>query len=85
MVWAKADAAAIKNLWIYDSWWRFIRNLKIRSAEEISSSGVQGPIPGFIVSIIEFQQKIPGFLLKFPPISKLLMSISYLLDRTSKN
>ena len=42
---------------VFDSWWRFIRNLKIRDEQINQESGYKGKIPGFIRAMIKSQQK----------------------------
>ncbi len=75
---------SLNNILIYDSWWRFIRNMKIRSTDQISAAGFSGNIPLVIKNIIGVQNKIPRPMLKTGVISKLLMGSNFLF-RHGKN
>jgi glycosyltransferase involved in cell wall biosynthesis len=77
----KLKPASLNNLIVFDSWWRFIRNLQILDEEEISENGYRGPVPETIKSMIRFQKKIPKNILRNKPSSKILMTISYLLNK----
>jgi glycosyltransferase involved in cell wall biosynthesis len=74
----KLHPDSLKVWVVYDSWWRFIRNLRIRDEKEIVDNGYCGPIPGAIGSMIRFQKKIPASLLKIGIFSKLTLLIHYL-------
>jgi len=80
----KLDPGNMKDLTVYDSWWRFIRNLQIRDEKEISEHGYLGAIPETIRSMIRVQKKIPSFILNAGFFSKLLMSTHYLKSKLSK-
>ena len=73
MLGEKLDETIHKTLSIFDAWWRFIRNLKIRDVSKIRQSGYQNVIPAFIPPMIEMQNKISGGLLKIGFISKMCM------------
>ncbi len=75
---SKLDKNAIRHLPIFDSWWRFIRNLRICSVSQIGNSGYDGEIPDFIPRMINFQNKIPPSVLKIGIFSKCFMTICYL-------
>jgi glycosyltransferase involved in cell wall biosynthesis len=79
----KLNPESMNDLVIYDSWWRFIRNMRIRDEKEIRENGYGGPIPQTIGSMIRFQKKIPSFILRTGLFSKLLMWIQYQLFRKS--
>lgn len=67
----------LKNVIVFDYYWRLMRNLKIDSEEKLLSYlGKIKPKPQ-IISIIHFQKKIPNSLLKIGVISKLFMLMSY--------
>jgi glycosyltransferase involved in cell wall biosynthesis len=80
----KLNPESLKDLVIYDSWWRFIRNMQIRDEKEIAENGYCGRIPETIRSMIRFQKKIPSFILRTGLFSKLLMGIRYQIFRISK-
>ena len=78
-VWEKTRDHSVRNLQIYDSWWRFIRNLKIIDPEELSAAGGNsGKPPEFVISMIRWQKNIPRGLLKQGPFSKTVMFLHYL-------
>jgi hypothetical protein len=67
----------LKNIVVFDYYWRLMRNLKIDSEEKLLSClGDIKPKPQ-IISIIHFQKRIPATLLKIGAVSKLFMLLSY--------
>jgi len=74
----KVGVANLKNILVYDAWWRLMRNLEIRSPEEISGSGYTGAVPPVILSMIAWQKIIPLRLLRIGGISKAYMLLHYL-------
>lgn len=70
-----------QRLMAYDAWWRMIRNLDIRTEEQLNYYSKGEPVPDFLRQILNFQMKIPVSILKQKVFSKLLMSVSYLLNR----
>ncbi|MDP4213146.1 MAG: glycosyltransferase family 2 protein [Bacteroidota bacterium] len=77
LLWEKMKPESIRNLMVYDSWWRFIRNLKIKRLQEINAAGYNGEIPLFVVSMIRWQRRIPQFFLDLGLSSKALMITHY--------
>lgn len=73
----KLDPRTAHLLPIFDSWWRFLRNLSIGDLSQIKLSGFAGDIPGFIASMIEAQARIPRTLLKNGYFSKFFMFVHY--------
>jgi glycosyltransferase involved in cell wall biosynthesis len=76
----KIGIRQLRNILIYDAWWRLIRNLEIKDLLEIRESGYSGPIHEIIVRIVKRQQKIPNSLLKIGLYSKCLMFLQFLRD-----
>ncbi len=74
----KLNPQSLKDWVVYDSWWRFIRNLNIRDEKEIAENGYPKAIPETIRSMIRYQKNIPAVVLKIGLFSKLLMSLHYL-------
>jgi hypothetical protein len=62
----------------YDVWWRFVRNLNLRSVEDITRYSGDLKIPQPIIRIIKFQSKFPKKLLSIGIVSKLIMFISFI-------
>ncbi len=67
-----------QNIVYFDAWWRLIRNLGIRNVDELKRLAVDREIPGFVVCILQVQRRIPHWLLKFGPFSKMAMGCSFL-------
>jgi|SRR6185437_9703708 len=71
----------LKNVFVFDYYWRLMRNLKINSKEKLFSYlGEIKPKPQ-IISMLQFQKKIPASLLKIGAFSKFFMIITYLKNR----
>jgi glycosyltransferase involved in cell wall biosynthesis len=85
MLGEKLDETTIKHLSIFDAWWRFIRNLKIRDVSQIRQFGYQHAIPAFIPPMIEMQNKISAGLLRIGFISKMCMFFCYLRVRNYRD
>jgi glycosyltransferase involved in cell wall biosynthesis len=72
--------ALLKNIMVYDAWWRFIRNLEIRDEKKIVQHDSTAEIPPFIKSIIGIQKRIPVAILQKGVFSKIFMAVSYLFN-----
>lgn len=84
IVLSKSGEDALKNILVYDAFWRLIRNLKIKTLKEFSAYNKENlPIPEKLKRIIAFQERLPSMLLSFGPFSKLMMLFSYLLNRSN--
>jgi glycosyltransferase involved in cell wall biosynthesis len=81
----KIGIRSLRNIIVYDAYWRFIRNLKIRSVIQIRESGYEGPIPAVIESMIRFQSCIPKAVLKTGIFSKFLMTAHYAIHYAKLN
>jgi glycosyltransferase involved in cell wall biosynthesis len=68
----------LKNILVFDYYWRLMRNLKIDSVEKLLSFLKAGTQPKRgIEFIIQFQKRIPYSLLKIGLLSKFFMMIAY--------
>ncbi|HXB45078.1 MAG TPA: glycosyltransferase family 2 protein [Puia sp.] len=76
----KVGASQLKNILVYDAWWRLLRNLNIRKPSDIIDSGYTSPVPSAILNMIEFQRKIPYNILKIGAFSKISMSICFTMN-----
>jgi glycosyltransferase involved in cell wall biosynthesis len=76
----KANKQSIKPLKNYDEWWRFLRNAGIRNKKDISPSDCDSEGPSIILSMAEWQNKIPENLLRNGIFSKLSMFANYLVN-----
>ncbi len=74
----KVGALQLKNILVYDAWWRLVRNLSIRKPSDIIDSGYTSPAPSAIINMIQFQSKIPSKLLKIGALSKIAMCICFI-------
>ena len=72
----KIGIPSLRNIIVYDAYWRFLRNLDIRTLGQIRESGYQGTVPTLIESMIRFQSSIPKTILK-TGFSKFFMIVHY--------
>jgi glycosyltransferase involved in cell wall biosynthesis len=77
---SKLGPSPFRNPFFYDGWWRLLRNLNIRSLDQIREAGYQGEVHPIISRMISCQRAIPKSLLKIGPVSKSLMFLSYLIN-----
>lgn len=77
----KHGHASIRSWKSYDGWWRMIRNLSIRAEDQLRAHAGGVQVPSFLLRIIRFQQRFPSGLLRLGIVSKLLMTISYYVNR----
>ena len=77
----KTGEQHLKNVLVFDAWWRLMRNFSIKNIDQIRSIGYDGKLPLIISDIIRFQNKIPVPLLKQGVTSKMLMLTCYLLNK----
>ncbi|MBS1918407.1 MAG: glycosyltransferase family 2 protein [Bacteroidetes bacterium] len=75
----KIGAAQLSNIFVYDGYWRFLRNLSVRSLRDISENGYSGEPPLVIKKIIAFQNRLPLWCLKTGPLSKFFMLVSFII------
>ena len=78
---SKVGIEALKNMLVYDGWWRMIRNLEITKEEEIRVAGYNGPIHPVLRSMIRWQKSLPRFVLNNGLASKTCMFAHFLLHR----
>jgi glycosyltransferase involved in cell wall biosynthesis len=77
----KHGASILKNVWVYDYYWRMFRNLSVKNADDISASGWQYDLPEAIHKMLKFQGRINASVLRAGPLSKMLMLLSYFTNR----
>ncbi len=81
---AKRPITSLNYIKLFDYYWRFIRNFKIRKVETLFEIGLKKEEIIFPFKlIIDFQSKIPVAALKVGIISKLLMFLTYIRFRLS--
>jgi hypothetical protein len=76
----KIGAGQLKNVLVYDAWWRLIRNLGIRNEKDIQDSGYTGVVPPVIKNMIHWQNKIPLPVLRVGFFSKIYMCLCFILS-----
>lgn len=69
----------LKNILIYDAWWRLIRNLRILRVEDVRQNGYSGDVHFVLIKMINWQRKIPAVILNVGIFSKILMLIHFWL------
>jgi hypothetical protein len=74
----KFGAGILKNIRVYDYYWRSFRNLGIRSIADVAPYKKGLPMPPALTSMLNFQRRLPLKLLRFGPASKIGMGLSFL-------
>ena len=74
----KVGVGNLRNIRVYDAFWRLMRNLEIRDKEEIPASGYPGEIPAAVLSMIRWQRVLPLRLWKIGILSKTGMFLNYI-------
>ena len=78
----KLGSTALNYIFVYDYYWRLLRNLKIASTAELEEFVQLHQVPAVIKSMISWQQKLGvDALKKYRVYSKLCMGIHYALHR----
>jgi glycosyltransferase involved in cell wall biosynthesis len=81
---SKYGTSPLKNIMVYDAYWRILRNTDIHSKSKLESFG-QTDWPAVILSMVELQTKFNQSTLRNGVISKILMSISYIYNQLKSN
>src|SRR5215831_18279500 len=81
----KTGPGQLRNVLIYDAWWRLLRKLAITREAEIREAGYQGSMHPIILSMISWQRAIPRAILTTGIFSKMFMLIHYLLHSKKAN
>ncbi len=77
----KHGVKILDNVYVYDYYWRMVRNFSISKEEDIFRAGWHEPVPERLLKMIKFQQMLPVALLRVGPVSKLGMLVSYMIHR----
>lgn len=75
----KHGISPLRNIVVYDAWWRIIRNVGVRNVNQLKEYTPGEKWPEVICRLVKHQQFIPVYLLNIGVISKLMMTISYLI------
>ena len=77
----QTGAAQLKELSGYDDWWRLFRNARIRNREQLATYSKGLPVPAAVISMVNWQSKMPPGLLKIGLVSKSFMFLNYIYNR----
>ena len=75
----KMGTKQLTSIYVYDAWWRLMRNLRIRKLGDLHESGYSGELPLSIRKMIGFQSKIPLACLNMRFLSKFFMALSFII------
>ena len=81
---SKYGTKPLRNIFVFDAYWRILRNTNIKSAEQLDSFG-QKAWPIVIINMVMVQANFSQSLLKIGPVSKLLMALSYSYNLIKSN
>jgi glycosyltransferase involved in cell wall biosynthesis len=76
----KNGIAPLKNIFIYDAWWRILRNTGVRNDEQLHKYTNKQEWPKALKAMVRHQAMVPQKFLKAGPISKLTMFLSYVFN-----
>ncbi len=74
----KENPFYLKNIQHYDEYWRLIRNTGIKCESDLKKYSKNVSLPAAVLSMVKWQNKIPGSLLKKGIFSKLYMFVNYI-------
>lgn len=77
----KHGIKSLKNIRVYDTWWRLFRNMQINSEEQLYKFSTN-EWPEIIIRMINDLAKVPRRFLKRGIISKFFMTRSFLRNRS---
>jgi len=75
----KHGVAVLQNVWVYDAWWRLLRNMKILRPAQLET---YGNWPDAIYAMQRDLKAVPFNLTRFGPLSKAFMYLSYLKNKS---
>jgi glycosyltransferase involved in cell wall biosynthesis len=75
----KMGYGILRNVMVYDYYWRMFRNLGIRRLEDVSKF-YHVPLHPTIAQMISVQQVVPAAILKVGVVSKVVMTMGYLIS-----
>ena len=77
----KYGANRLQNIWVYDAWWRLLRNMNIKNPGQLLQYEPEH-WPAAIITLLLHLNRIPSFMLKAGIFSKTAMAISYLFNQS---
>ena len=81
---SKYGTKPLMNIFVFDAYWRILRNTNIKSKEQLESFG-QIAWPTIILNIVMIQSNFTYSFLKIGFVSKLLMILSYTYNLIKSN
>ena len=79
----KMGTGILRNIFVYDYYWRLYRNLEIRTEKDIEKYYTKNINP-LVKKMVSLQKKIPVRILKIGVFSKLFMFFNYFLSLFKK-
>jgi len=79
----KMGISILRNIFVYDYFWRLYRNLEIRDVNEVNKF-YEKPLHPLLQQMIHFQSKIAADVLKKGLFSKIFMAANYLISLLKK-
>lgn len=77
----KHGLSPLKNIRVYDAWWRVLRNVGVRKKDHLYVHTPGKQWPELMNRMAEHESKIPAGVLKIGAFSKLAMFFSYLFNK----
>ena len=77
----KYGPGRLKNIWVYDAWWRLLRNMDIKNQQQLLQYEPK-PWPAVITTLVSHLSKVPAVMLRAGILSKTAMAISYLFNQS---
>jgi glycosyltransferase involved in cell wall biosynthesis len=77
----KYGVEPLRNILVYDAWWRIIRNVGVRGRNDLEHYTTYSEWPAVIVHMVNQQSKILPAVLKIGVFSKFFMFLSYLANQ----
>lgn len=75
---------SLRNIFAYDYFWRFIRNLSVRNVGVVHKYSNNTAIPVILTFMIKQQAMFPLWIIRIGIFSKLVMLFSYLWNRINR-
>jgi len=79
----KYGTSPLRNIWVYDAWWRFLRNLDVKTKEQLLQYSHQKEWPNAIYTMLRHKQKLPEKWLHNGWFSKTNMFLLYLTHKST--
>ena len=76
----KQGIKPLRNILVYDAWWRLMRNMNITTLQQLQQYGNKD-WPAVIINMVNDLAKAPRALLRIGVLSKMLMTFSYLKNK----